>query len=196
MGVASRVAAEPALPSAWGLVLLAPMLAPAVALPLFALVTLLSYSPLGSLPLISASATSNEKQYADPEIRREIEADTLACKGKLRVTSVAAVLQLAARTEAALEHVQTPFLCCVAERDLVLGPATREAQQRLMEVAATPPAQRALKTYDALHGLLCELPTMRAQITADIVDWLLSRVAAGTEGDGGRAGEVEVVERA
>merc|ERR1740130_666084 len=50
-----------------GLVLLAPMLAPAASAGAQALATFLSYTPLSRLALIPSSATSNEKQYACPD---------------------------------------------------------------------------------------------------------------------------------
>ena len=181
--VAARAAEEARLPEPWGLVLMAPMLAPAVAPPLARLVSLLSWTPLARLALIGSSATSNEKQYADPDLRREIDEDTLAYKGKLRVASVAAVLDLGTQTEAALPTVRAPFLCCVADDEQVLGPASRAAQERLMEVAATPKDRRTFKSYAALHGLLCELPEKRAQIAGDIVDWLLAAVKVGVKAE-------------
>ena len=182
IAVAARAAEETELSPPWGVVLLAPMLAPAAPPMLVRLVSFLAYTPLARLALISSSASSNDRQYADEAILAEVEADTLAYKGSLRIASVAAVLELGQTTEAALASVRVPFLCCVAERDQVLGPNSRAAQQRLMEVAATPLDRRTLKSYDALHGLLCEPPEMRARIAGDVVDWLLANVAAGAPG--------------
>lgn len=180
IAVADRAAKEAGLPAPWGLVLLAPMLAPAASPLKVALVTFLARLPcVAPLALIPSSATSSDDQYADPEIRREIDEDTLAYKGKLRIGSAAAVLDLGRQTEAALSAVRTPFLCCIAERERVLGPLNREAQERLVRAAATPSARRAVKRYDTLHGILCEPPAKRAEIVDDIVAWLLEGVAAG-----------------
>ena len=155
-----------------GLVLLAPMLAPAAATPARLLLQTLAWTPLARLPLIPSSASDNSKQYADDEIRRRIDADELAYKGKLRIASAAAVLDLGQRVESNLELVKAPFFCLLAEREMVLGPRSRDAAERLMRVAATPMERRACKSYDALHGILCEPAATRDQIIADIVAWL------------------------
>ena len=176
IGVASSLTAEDATPH--GIVMLAPMLAPAASPFLSTLVSALAWTPLSRLALISSSATSNEKQYADPAMRAEIESDELAYKGSLRVASVAAVLELGATTEENLEGIRAPFLCCLAEREMILGPASLDAQERLMQVAATPEALRTLKRYDALHGLLCEPQPKRDEIMLDIVSWMDDRVQA------------------
>ena len=104
IGVASSLTAEDATPH--GIVMLAPMLAPAASPFLSTLVSALAWTPLSRLALISSSATSNEKQYADPAMRAEIESDELAYKGSLRVASVAAVLELGATTEENLEGIR------------------------------------------------------------------------------------------
>ena len=95
-------------------------------------------------------------------------------KGKLvGIASAAAVLDLGQRVESNLELVKAPFFCLLAEREMVLGPrSARDAAERLMRVAATPMERRACKSYDALHGILCEPAATRDQIIADIVAWL------------------------
>ena len=156
-----------------GVVLLAPMLAPAISSPLaHALVTALSYSPLARVPLIPSSATDNAKQYTDPILLEEIKFDELAYKANLRVASVASVLDLGVATETALAATAVPFLCLQADRDLVLGPASKEAAGRLLETAATPKDMRFVKRYDALHGILCEPEPLRSAIVQDIVNFL------------------------
>ena len=155
-----------------GLVLLAPMLAPAASSLACLLLRGLAYTPLARLPLIPSSSNDNSKQYACPEVRRSIEGDELAYKGNLRVSAAAAVLELGQRTKASLESVAAPFFCLVADREMVLGPNSRAAAERLMRVAATPAEHKAYKSYDALHGILCEPPEKRARITADIVAWM------------------------
>jgi len=155
-----------------GLVLLAPMLAPAASAGAQALLAVLAYTPLARLALIPSSATSNEKQYACAEVRREVERDAYAYKGRLRVCSVAALLSLGARCEASLAALRCPFFCLTASNEQVLGPRSCEAAQRLMRVAMTPQAKRKLKAYDALHGILCEPEPARSDIAQDIVEWL------------------------
>jgi acylglycerol lipase len=158
-----------------GLVLLAPMLGPAAGTPARLLLQALAWTPLARVPLIPSSATDNRKQYSDEAVLREVAADALAYKGKLRVASAAAVVDLGHRTEANLETVAAPFFCLVADREMVLGPRSRAAAERLMQVAATPPEHRAHKSYDALHGILCEPPEKRERIAADIVSWMDAR---------------------
>ena len=85
------------------------------------LATFLSYTPLSRLALVPSSATSNEKQYACPDVRREVERDAYAYKGNLRVCSVAALLSLGARCEASLAALRCPFFCLTASREQVLG---------------------------------------------------------------------------
>ena len=158
-----------------GLVLLAPMLGPAAGTPARLLLQALAWTPLARVPLIPSSATANRKQYSDEAVLREVAADALAYKGKLRVASAAAVVALGHRTEANLEAVVAPFFCLGADREMVLGPRSRAAAERLMQVAATPPEHRAHKSYDALHGILCEPPEKRERIAAEIVSWMDAR---------------------
>ena len=155
-----------------GLVLLAPMLAPAASTPACYLLQALAWTPLARVALIPSSATDNSKQYACADVRRGVEADELAYKGNLRVAAAAAVLDLGQRIESSLERVAVPFFCLVAEREMVLGPRSRAAAEELMRVAATPVDERAYKAYDALHGLLCEPAETRQSIAADIVGWM------------------------
>jgi len=158
-----------------GLVLLAPMLAPAASPAARLLLGALSYTPLCRLALIPSAATSNEVQYADPAKIAEIARDTLSYKGSLRVGSASAVLDLGKSAEESLERVSCPFFCLLADREKVLGPAARLAAERLFANASTAPALRHLKRYDALHGLLCEPEPLRSTIVADILAWLGER---------------------
>jgi alpha-beta hydrolase superfamily lysophospholipase len=161
-----------------GLVLLAPMLAPAASMGARLLLRVLSYSPLSRLALIPSSSTDREKQYADPEMRREVEADELSYKDSLIVASASAVLELGSRCEAALSLCSHPFFCLLAEREMVLGPASGVAAEKLLAEAETPAAQRKLKRYDALHGMLCEVEPVRSAIVNDIVSWITHAAAA------------------
>lgn len=179
LSVATRAGELPGVVPPKGVVLLAPMLAAAASPFIVRVASVLAWTPLARLALISSSATSNEKQYADPAICQAVDADELAYKGNLRVASVAAVLELGRQTESALADVHVPFLCMVAENDQVLGPASRAAAEQLMRDAQTAPDRRALKSFDALHGLLCELPDKRAAIVSEIEAWLHGEVARG-----------------
>ena len=66
---------------------------------------------------------------------KQIELDQLAYKGHLRVGSVSAVLELGARCEESLATLGCPFLCLLAEREMILGEAARTAAERLMDEA-------------------------------------------------------------
>lgn len=120
---------------------------------------------------------SNAPRYRCHEILEEVARDELAYKGSLRVASAAAALALGARCEASLAQLRCPFFCLTAAHEQVLGPRSRAAAEQLMRVAATPPGQRQLKAYDALHGILCEPEPARSQTTAEIVAWLGSCAA-------------------
>ena len=138
----------------------------------------LAWTPLAPLALIPSSASDNSKQYGCPDVRRSIDADELAYKGNLRVAAVAAVLDLGNRVESNLEQVAVPFFCLLAKNEMVLGPRSRAAADRLLQVATTPAEHRLCKTYDAFHGILCEPPEKRQRIAADIADWLATRTPA------------------
>lgn len=154
-----------------GAILLAPMLAPPASSAVHVLLTALSYTPLNRVALIPSSATSNEKQYSDPDIISQVEKDTLAYKGKLRVGSVSVLLDLGARCEASLADASCPILCLLAEREMVLNEAARTAAERLVETAPST-AQRTIRRFDALHGLLCEREPLRSTILNEIFRWL------------------------
>jgi len=174
--IAFRVAQR--LDGVSGLVLLAPMLAPPASAAAAYLLAALSYTPLCRLPLIPSSATDNAKQYSDEAIIKRVDADHLSYKGALRVGSASACVSLGAACEATLPGLACPFFCLLADRELVLSEAAREAAERLCEVAATPAADRTLKRYDALHALLCEPEPLRSTIAGDILAWM-RRYAAG-----------------
>jgi acylglycerol lipase len=155
-----------------GLVLIAPMLAPAAGPAAHMALTALAWTPLARVALIPSSATDNSKQYADPAVLAEVEVDTLAYKGALRVCSVSTVLDLGYRCEESLDAVTCPFFCLTAKKEQVLTPAARLAAERLFEVAGTPKKQRRLQAYDTLHGMLCEPLAVREVIIEDIVGWM------------------------
>ena len=123
-----------------GLVLLAPMLAPAASAAARLLLGALSVTPICRLALIPSSATTNDVQYADPEMRDRIEADTLAYKEALRVGSAYAVLELGRRCEASLADATCPILCLVAERDQVRQPLPRGRRSCCLPLVSTTPS--------------------------------------------------------
>ena len=63
-----------------------------------------------------------------------------------------------------------PFLCMVAEEDVVVDNAQATALMR-----RSPSRDKTLKSYVALHGLLCEPAPLLGIIEDDFVQWLLER---------------------
>ena len=124
-----------------------------------------------TIQLISSSATSSAKQYRDADKRRECDDDDLTVSGaKLRVASAAACVNLAAETRASLSDVDIPFLCMVANEDVVVK---NEGSFELME--KSPSLDKTLKQYDALHGLFCEPAPLIDQIQLDLLSWVNHR---------------------
>lgn len=162
------------LPEVAGVVLLAPMLALDVATPLRHVLYGIACIPMVSTALlIPSSSTSAEKQYRDGAKRKECEDDPLAVNtgGKIRPASASTCVELANGVVAErLHEVSVPFLCLVAKEDVVVD---NSGSYRLMEQAASK--DKTLKSYDALHGLLCEPKPLIDEIHRDILDWLEER---------------------
>ena len=162
------------LPEVAGVVLLAPMLALDVAAPLRHILYGIACIPmLSTALLIPSSSTSAEKQYRDDAKRKECEDDPLAVNtgGKIRPASASTCVELANGVVAErLHEVSVPFLCLVAKEDVVVD---NSGSYRLMEQAASN--DKTLKSYDALHGLLCEPKPLIDEIHGDILNWLAER---------------------
>ena len=162
------------LPEVAGVVLLAPMLALDVAAPLRHILYGIACIPmLSTALLIPSSSTSAEKQYRDGTKRKECEDDPLAVNtgGKIRPASASTCVELANGVVAErLHEVSVPFLCLVAKEDVVVD---NSGSYRLMEQAAS--SDKTLKSYNALHGLLCEPKPLIDEIHRDILNWLAER---------------------
>jgi alpha-beta hydrolase superfamily lysophospholipase len=157
-----------------GVVLLAPMLMLNVATPARYLLSTLAMLPgLCKMPLIPSNSTSSEAQYRDPEKRKECDNDTLTIKGKLRVGSASACVEMATLAQADFESIQVPFLLMVADEDAVVK---NQGSLDLMEKA--PATDKTMKRYPALHGLLCEPKPLVDQIQQEMMEWVDSRAAA------------------
>jgi len=156
-----------------GAILLAPMLAINVAEPLKWVLRGLSFF-LPTCPLISNSATSSSKQYRDPEKRRECDADELTGKpgANMRVASASTCVELASSIRNKFVDVTCPFLCMLAEEDVVV---CNTGAEELFEKAPSP--DKTMKRYDALHGLLCEPSPLIDEIQTDILSWLNNQTA-------------------
>jgi acylglycerol lipase len=152
-----------------GVVMLAPMLSLKVgsfermALSFLSLI-------LPSMPLIPSSATSLDKQYRDLQRRAECEADGLSYKGNLRVSSALTCVDLALEISQSFEDVTVPFLCMIADEDVVVD---NSKVPDLMEKSKS--VDKTLKRYPALHGLLCEPAPLLGVIEDDLIQWLLQR---------------------
>ena len=68
------------------------------------------------------------------------------------------------------DNVTVPFLCMIAEEDVVVD---NSKAKELME--KSPSKDKTLKSYAALHGLLCEPAPLLGIIEDDFVQWLLKR---------------------
>ena len=68
------------------------------------------------------------------------------------------------------DKVTVPFLCMIAEEDVVVD---NSKAKELME--KSPSKDKTLKSYAALHGLLCEPAPLLGIIEDDFVQWLLKR---------------------
>ena len=162
------------LPEVAGVVLLAPMLVLDVATPLRHILYGVACIPVVSTALLTpSSSTSAEKQHRDDAKRKECEDDPLAVNTgeKIRPASASTCVELANGVVAErLHEVSVPFLCLVAKEDVVVD---NSGSYRLMEQAAS--IDKTLKSYDALHGLLCEPKPLIDEIHGDILNWLAER---------------------
>ncbi|KAL3784033.1 hypothetical protein HJC23_006319 [Cyclotella cryptica] len=125
---------------------------------------------LPSIPLIPSSATTPDKQYRDSQRRAECEADALSYKGNLRVSSALTCVDLAIEISQSFDDVTVPFLCMLAEEDVVVD---NSKVGELMKKSKSE--DKTLKKYAALHGLLCEPAPLIGIIEDDMIQWLLQR---------------------
>ena len=152
-----------------GVVMLAPMLSLHVGCSARVALGVLS-TIMPTVPLIPSSATSPEQQYRDAERRAECERNTLTYKGNLRPKSANTCLEFTTQIQQSFDKVTVPFLCMIAEEDVVVD---NSKAKELMEKA--PSKDKTLKSYLALHGLLCEPAPLIGIIEHDFVHWLLER---------------------
>lgn len=156
-----------------GVVMLAPMLSLNVgSAARSALMVLRSILP--TVPMIPSSATSPAHQYRDAERRAECERNTLTYKGYLRPQSALTCVEFTTQIQQSFSKVKVPFLCMIAEEDVVVD--NSKAHELMKE---SPSKDKALKSYAALHGLLCEPAPLLGIIEDDFVQWLLERCPRG-----------------
>ena len=172
MGGAIALAVANRLPEiVKGVVMLAPMLSLNVGSTARTALGALSCMPLiNYMPLIPSSATTPDQQYRDAERRAECENDTMTYKGNMRPQSANTCVAFTDYIQQLFDKVTVPFLCMIAEEDVVVD---NSQSKTLMETA--PSTDKTLKSYAALHGLLCEPAPLLGIIESDFVDWIIER---------------------
>ena len=150
-----------------GVILLAPLLAIHVREPARYVLKALS-SVIPTLKIIPSSSTSAEKQYRDPQKRKECEEDELSIPGStIRVGSASTCVELAKEIHDKFSSISCPFLCLIGTQDAVVD---NTGSLELMK--ASPSHDKTLKKYEALHGLLCEPSPLVDRIHGDVLTWL------------------------
>jgi len=153
-----------------GVIMLAPMLRLSVSAPSRSLLWNLS-KVMSKAQIIPSSSTSSEKQYRDPDKRRECDQDPFKPSWPMiRVGSASTCVELAASIQEEFETVKRPFFLAIADEDKVVD---NQGAFDLYERAASQ--DKTLKRYPALHGLLCEPPPLVNDIQRDIMDWINKR---------------------
>jgi esterase/lipase len=79
-------------------------------------------------------------------------------------------VEFATRIQRSFADVTVPFLCMIADEDVVVD---NDMARELMD--RSPSADKTLKSYAALHGLLCEPAPLLGIIEDDFVQWVLER---------------------
>jgi alpha-beta hydrolase superfamily lysophospholipase len=160
-------------PHVAGLVLLAPLLSLNVSSVELMALQGLSYL-IPDWAVIPSSSTSPEAQYRDDDRRAECINDKLSYSGKLKVQSALTCVELAERTKEAtfLSSISSPFWLGIGTEDVVVK---NDMAQVLFDTCATPAADKVMKSYAALHGLLCEKQPLRSQIEQELIAWVKHR---------------------
>jgi len=172
MGGAIALAVANRLPeTVKGVIMLAPMLSLNVGSTARTALGALSCMPLiNNMPLIPSSATTPDQQYRDAERREECENDTMTYKGNMRPQSANTCVSFTDYIQTTFDKVTVPFLCMIAEEDVVVD---NSQTKTLMEKALS--TDKTLKSYAALHGLLCEPAPLLGIIESDLIEWLMKR---------------------
>jgi len=153
-----------------GVVLLAPMLSLNVSPFVCGVLRLLSYI-IPTAPLLPSSATSSKAQYRDEEKRAECDRNTMTYKGSLRPQSALVCVDFTNFVQDELSKIDVAFLCMIAEEDCVVD--NTKAKDL---IGISPSQDKTIKSYAALHGLLCEPAPLIGIIESDIIDWIDHRL--------------------
>ena len=159
-------------PTPSGVALLAPMLRLGIDTPTrYLLIFLAAIAP--TLQAIPSSSTSMEKQYRDPQKRKECQEDPLSISGStIRIGSARTCVELAQRMEepGMASNFNVPCLVMVALEDVVVNP-----KGALDFYESCQSSDKTLKKYPALHGLLCEPSPLCDTIESDLLAWIQQR---------------------
>ena len=79
-------------------------------------------------------------------------------------------IEFTTQIQQSFSKVNVPFLCMIADEDVVVDNAMAKELMR-----KSPSKDKTLKSYAALHGLLCEPAPLLGIIEDDFVQWLLER---------------------
>jgi len=173
MGGAIALAVADSLPkgSVDGVIMLAPMLSLSVGGKQKTALGIMSSLPfISTLPLIPHSATDSSKQYRDTERRAECDRNTMTNKSGLRPMSAFTCVEITEMLQERFSQINVPFLCMIAEEDVVVDNSKTEELMKL-----SPSKDKTLKSYPALHGLLCEPAPLLGIIEDDLIQWLVKR---------------------
>ena len=91
-------------------------------------------------------------------------------KSGLRPVSAYTCLEITEMVQKKFSQITVPFLCMVAEEDVVVDNSKTE---ELMKLSKSK--DKTLKSYPALHGLLCEPAPLLGIIEDDLIQWLVKR---------------------
>jgi acylglycerol lipase len=173
MGGAIALAVADSLPEGTvnGVIMMAPMLSLRIGGSARTALNVLATIPLiSTLPIIPHSATDSKKQYRDAERRAECDRNTLTNKCGLRPISAFTCIEITETIQKKFAQIKVAFLCMVAEEDVIVD---NIKTQELMKLS--PSKDKTLKTYPALHGLLCEPAPLLGIIEDDLIQWLVKR---------------------
>lgn len=79
-------------------------------------------------------------------------------------------VEFTTQIQQSFHNVTVPFLLMIAEEDVVVD--NSQAKELMKK---SPSKDKTLKSYAALHGLLCEPAPLLGIIEDDFVQWLLER---------------------
>jgi esterase/lipase len=88
----------------------------------------------------------------------------------LRPQSALTCIEMADHVQKSFHETSVPFLCMIADEDVVVDNSISG-----LLMTKSPSQDKTMKSYAALHGLLCEPVPLLNIIENDLADWLLSR---------------------